>query len=278
MRIQFFSDLHTELGKFRFDKIVKRSNVVALLGDIGQAQSDIYLRTVTKFSELFEHVLIIAGNHEFYHKTSGYNLLLDHLSIDMSFPRQNVHFLENCHYDLECDNEKVRFVGATLWSNIPTVIHDTIRNKMNDYRQIRVFDPSLNAQHSYKAFRPLTPADTTRFHVETVDYFDTVFRDNTNNTNTIPPIDKVVVLTHHLPLQSLIHAKYERYSDVNCCYATDLQEKIKYWKQHQLVAWLHGHTHCATDMTFEGVRFASNPHGYPMEQDTGFEYDRYIDV
>jgi hypothetical protein len=186
---------------------------------------------------------------------------------------QNVHFLENSHYDLEYENEKVRFVGATLWSNIPVHLHDTVKNKMNDYRQIRVFDPSLNASHSYKAFRPLTPADTTQFHLDSVNYFDTVLKGG-----TLPPVDKVVMLTHHLPLHALINAKYERCSDVNCCYATDLQEKIKDWKQHRLVAWMHGHTHCTTDMTFEGIRFASNPHGYPMETGTGFEYDRYIDV
>jgi hypothetical protein len=50
----------------------------------------------------------------------------------------------------------------------------------------------------------------------------------------------------------------------NCAFATDLMELMD---GEKIQLWGYGHTHWFHDMTFNGTRVVSNPHGYPSRED-----------
>ena len=70
LKIQVCSDLHTEFyGCFENipdDIIVPKAPVLALLGDIGLAKTESLEKFLLLQATRFEHVLFVAGNHEYY--------------------------------------------------------------------------------------------------------------------------------------------------------------------------------------------------------------------
>ena len=88
--------------------------------------------------------------------------------------------------------------------------------------------------------------------------------------------EKVVVLTHHSPIVgdgilfsncilTLLGCSNPDYvygpsSVHNSAFSSDL---IAMMNGNQISFWGYGHTHWFHDMTFDGTRVVSNPHGYP---------------
>ncbi len=67
-QIQLASDLHLEKNSnIPFDQLIKPSAPwLALCGDIGYCEQEIYQNFIKWVSTKFEKVFVIAGNHEYY--------------------------------------------------------------------------------------------------------------------------------------------------------------------------------------------------------------------
>jgi Icc-related predicted phosphoesterase len=253
MKINLVSDLHLEFSNFVINND-NNADVLILGGDIMLAEKVNKLESEAgirfrKFlehvSNSFDHVIYIAGNHEFY---GGYWVKsLDELRTACS-QFSNVYFLER---DTKIINDVV-FVGGTLWTDMnkfdPLTLH-AVRDMMMDYRSVR------HDQHGYTSLRP---ADTCARHKETLEYIKLVVDQNKDK--------KCVVVGHHTPSFQSCAPEYANDHLMNGAYHSSLEEVIL--DRPQIKLWTHGHTHNCFDYMIGDTRIVCNPRGY--EQTNGY--------
>ena len=263
MKVALCSDLHLEFQDINIQN-TESADVLILSGDIlvaedlhnhpevhpmdpvnipnlGRRQA-IALRFrdfIKRCSFQFPHVVVIAGNHEFYH--GKWKASIQHLRDEYSkFP--NVYFLEQ---DFKVIDD-VTFIGGTLWTDCnngdPLTIN-ALSGMMNDFRVIR---------NDEKAYIKLKPENTVFRHRQTVGYFKTVLDDRKDS--------RVVVVGHHAPTFNSVHEKYRNEQLMNGGYASDLSEFIL--DNPQIVLWTHGHMHDPFDYMIGTTRVVCNPRGY----------------
>lgn len=232
--IMIAQDLHDHPASAALDQ-------AQIMGTLGsrQAQAVRFREFLLRVSERFEHVIYVAGNHEFYHGKWVQNI--DDLRKECAaFP--NVHFLERDTITID----GVLFVGGTLWTDMnrfdPLTLH-AVSSMMSDFQIIR---------NDAKGFRRLTPADTAERHDKTVNYIRTVLEQNRD----VP----TVVVGHHSPSQLSVHPHYANDRLMNGAYHSDLSELILDHPQIRL--WTHGHTHEDFDYDIGTTRIVCNPRGY----------------
>jgi len=262
-KLAICSDLHLEFGDINIQN-TENADVLILSGDILIAQ-DLHdfpeqnVRTaamlemlssrqekVQRFRDFmkrcsfqFPHVVVIAGNHEFYH--GNWKASIQHLRDEYNkFP--NIYFLEQ---DIKVIND-VTFIGATLWTDCnkgdPLTLH-SLSDMMNDYRIIR------NDEHNYTKLRP---AHTMHRHQKTLGYLKAVLPDLKDK--------KVVFVGHHAPTFNSVHERFLNEKLMNGGYASDLSEFIL--DNPQIKLWTHGHMHDPSDYMVGETRVVCNPRGY----------------
>ncbi len=257
MKIKVVSDLHLEFS----DVNIKNNDnndidVLILSGDIMLAEKlrkenseygKRFRDFLSRCSFQFDHVIYVAGNHEFYSSGKFYasvNELRDYCNTNFN----NVYFLER---DTKVIDDIV-FVGGTLWTDMnkfdPLTMH-AVRDLMMDYSAIR------NDKNGYI---PLKPSDTVDRFRQTRDYIMHVADENKDK--------KVVVVTHHSPSFQSVHAMYATQTLMNGAYHSSLEEYIL--DRPQIKMWTHGHTHHPFDYMIGECRVICNPRGY--EQEYGF--------
>jgi Icc-related predicted phosphoesterase len=263
MKVALCSDLHLEFQDINIQN-TEGADVLILSGDIlvaedlhnhpeihpmdpvnipnlGRRQA-IALRFrdfIKRCSFQFPHVVVIAGNHEFYH--GKWKASIQYLRDEYSkFP--NVYFLEQDSKVID----DVTFIGGTLWTDCnkadPLTLN-ALSGIMNDFRVIR---------NDEKAYAKLRPDNTVFRHRQTVGYFKTILADRKDS--------KVVVVGHHAPTFNSVHEKYRNEQLVNGGYASDLSEFIL--DHPQIVLWTHGHMHDPCDYMVGTTRVVCNPRGY----------------
>lgn len=267
MKIALASDLHLEFEDLNL-KNEQGAEVLILSGDILIAEdlhnhpdlnSDVVnivnipnlarrQSTALRFRDFikrcsfqFPHVVIIAGNHEFYH--GKWKASIQYLRDEYSkFP--NVYFLEQ---ELKVIDD-VTFIGATLWTDCnkgdPLTLH-ALSDMINDYKMIR------NDELGYTRLRP---THTAVRHKQTVSYLKTVLSDLKDS--------KVVVVGHHAPTKLSTHAKYQHavHHVMNGGYSSDLSEFIL--DHPQIALWTCGHVHDPHMYYIGDTLVAANPRGY----------------
>lgn len=154
MKLLILSDLHLELGGAYAVPADLDFDVVVLAGDIHCPGSKA-VRWAQKESTFGGRpVVLVAGNHEFY----GRELRSELDEMKKAAARSNVHVLDREHLDLD----GVRFVGCTLWTDFQLPVQQPgggsdvdldralldARERMNDYRQIKLTSPSWSANRS----------------------------------------------------------------------------------------------------------------------------------
>lgn len=268
MKIAIASDIHLEIADLNLRNTVE-ADVLVLAGDILVAQdlhdhpepqtpyppeiirtlgsrqikAQHYREFIKRVSFQFPHVIVIAGNHEFYHGkwVGSVQTLRNEYS---KYP--NVHFLERDIITIG----NITFVGGTLWTDCnkadPLTLH-TIGDMMNDYRMIRRDD---------MGYTKLRPAHTLGRYRDTLDYFKTVIDDRKDS--------KVVVVSHMAPSFMSIHEKYRHDRLLNGAYYSELSEFIL--DRPQIKYWIHGHVHTDFDYQIGDCRVVCHPRGY-----VGFE-------
>ena len=263
MKIALCSDLHLEFQDINIQN-TENADVLILSGDILVAEDlhnhpEVHPMDPTNIPNLgrrqatalrfrdfmkrcsfqFPHVVVIAGNHEFYH--GNWKASIQYLRDEYSkFP--NIYFLEQ---ELKVIDD-VTFIGATLWTDCnkgdPLTLH-ALGDMMNDFRIIR---------NDELGFTKLRPAHTAFRHKQTVGYIKTVLADRKDS--------KVVVVGHHAPTFNSVHEKYRNDQLMNGGYASDLSEFIM--DHPQIILWTHGHMHDPFDYMVGTTRVVCNPRGY----------------
>jgi len=282
MKIQIVSDLHLEFSDI-FIKNENGADVLILSGDIMVA-NDLYESPVPSTPYLpnevdyttkkgrasryrdflkrcsfqFNDVIVIMGNHEFYHGRwhASVQWMRDECS---RFP--NVHFLENDTKDIG----DVRFIGGTMWTDMnkadPLTLH-AVRDMLNDFKLIR---------NDQNGFIPMKPADTVERHRKTLQYFKFCLEGRPNT--------KFVVVTHHTPSFQSCAPQYSHDHIMNGAYHSELSEFIL--DHPQIKLWTHGHTHHAFDYMIGETRVVCNPRGYESfnwKEHTGWDPNKIVEV
>lgn len=275
MKVTYCSDLHLDVGPV--NPVLPGGDVLILAGDTCEVKEmrknmidrnglgivapnpdriNTFFREV---AELYEHVLIIAGNHEHY------NYVIDktHQRMRDELP-DNFHVMENDCFELD----DVLFLGATLWTDMnrgdPMTIH-AVKWGMNDFHVIRKFRTPTDAVR-------FTPHDAILAHERTLDYFKTILEMPHNLDK------KVVVITHHAPTGQSVDQRYRNDFLMNGGYHSRLDDFIL--DHTQIKYWIHGHTHHPMDyMVGDYTRVLCNPRGYTSKyaaEHTGWDPDAHF--
>ncbi len=246
-KMQCISDLHLEFYKTleKVPPIPVRAPILVLAGDIGYPTLPLYWEFLTKVSQDFEHVILVPGNHEYYHNNTQIykKRILSISKMDELIQGQlshlgltNVHFLQKSEVVLN----NIRFVGATLWSHIPAEHATEVMTSMADFRR------------SFSDAGTLQISDMNMLHADHVQYLKHALQTETNL--------KTVVVTHHMPSFRLIASEYEG-SNINCAFASSVLEELTVKPD----VWICGHSHRRTDVQLDGVRVIMHAVGYPDE-------------
>lgn len=235
-RIYAISDIHSEFYKSArevFDSIQWcAATHLVLAGDIGVVSTklNIYTDFLILCKKQYKNVVLIPGNHEYYHCHG------DRTSVEQKL--RNMCELVGVHYIHEKNIvvDGIRFIGHTLWS----LIEKEACSQISDFSH-RVFD----SQHAYVA----AYIDGYRFIEKEI-------------MNSLELPEPTVVVTHHLPSRRMIHPKFKHHTLLNSAFASDVTNtmhlgKVKYW--------FCGHTHEYCEMMAMDTKIIANPLGYPGE-------------
>jgi len=254
MRIFCLSDLHLEFygQKATFSEFWARflkpklttvaavADMLILAGDIGypypkeSMHAQNYRQFLKNCREMFPHVLVVPGNHEYYaggnlNPTADSRAMILKALRDICQDTGAILLQQN-----SISIAGIRFLGTTLWSDIQKPAFKA----MNDSRY--VFD---TVQDYQKAFR---------------DDYAWLCRELT------PP--PTVIITHHLPTKRLIHPRF-RDSSFHSGFVTDILEPMD---EKGLLTpltryWFCGHSHERVKVNFGELTLYLNPLGYPHE-------------
>lgn len=258
MKIAYCSDLHLEFGTIHLQNTMN-ADVLVLAGDIlvaddfdrnipndpnqilgpRQFTAVTYLDFIKSVSQEFPFVVVVGGNHEFYHGKWEKTLTLLR---DQYSKFSNIHFLEDSYWEYQ----DITFVGSTLWTNLnnadPLTCYQ-VRESMNDYRCI------VNDAAGYTKLKPHHV--TGRHHIS-IRYIE--------KTVEFSPDKKFFVVSHHAPSFASSHPYYDPSDKMNGAYCTELSDFILEYPQ--IKVWVHGHTHHDLDYNIGDTRILCNPRGY----------------
>jgi len=209
--IRVVSDVHLEHYKtppsFRDIITPSISDILCLLGDIGDPRQELYDNFITWCKQNFLIVLVIAGNHEYYNSTVDTTNNL----IQKICNKNGAIFLNNSVFI----DRNLAFIGTTLWAHVPEMAKKEVEHYLTDYRLIQ----------------GLTVETNNNMHRECVEFLD-------SSVKELKDKYKLIVLSHHSPsLSGTSHPPYEQRL-TNFGFSSDQSELIK-----QVDLWMYGHTH-----------------------------------
>lgn len=245
MRVFFVSDLHVEMQSGEmpkiFDKVFPtKDDVVVFAGDIANPRC---LKFFASFSKLFENVIYVPGNHEYYRGTYPTAIHLIRAEL-IRLNAGHVLVMDN----QSCTLKGKRFHVATLWTNFAgsPMVEFQAKQWINDFRAIAGMDTTVmkNAFKTSEAFlkKSVKPGD--------------------------------VVVTHYAPHLKSIHEKYGL-DTLNRYFVNDCSDVIF---QNKPALWIHGHTHSSFDYTVGETRVVCNPHGYGNENVGGWDRNACVEL
>jgi metallophosphoesterase superfamily enzyme len=218
------------------------------------------LSWIAHVAQKFQHVVLVAGNHDYYGSNlTNWSTKAEKYLDELQIP--NVHILDNSLW-IDRDTNTV-FCGGTLWTDMdrgnPLIKMKAPGTMIPDFAYIKWGT-------SYKRF---TVDQWMMEHYKTVAYINKVCAEHKDKN--------VVAVTHHLPSYSLCDDKYAG-EDSNHYYASSLDSLIE--NHNNLTHWIAGHTHSAGDLTINGTRCIVNPFGYVFtnerKENTGFEQGKFF--
>lgn len=252
MKIRILSDLHLEFAPITVDDADE--DLIILAGDIGiNIAGMLFAKKLAR--GLDKPVLMVAGNHEFYHdpmmrrytgiEPHSWESTLDNLRQVADHTDKVVKgeatFLENTVVEYE----GVRFIGATMWTDMKLFGDDPmvpflVQRSMNDYRVIW----SSETGEVLNAYQTITRHKESRaFIVKALDE---------------PFEGKTVVMTHHTPSGRSVPPKYTN-DKISAGYSSKMEDLIV---EYEPTLWCHGHTHNSYDYLIGTTRIICNPRGY----------------
>lgn len=267
MLVQYSSDLHIEfLTAEQIPKLFKNigADVLVLAGDIcainNPTDYDKFIVMLNYYTPKYEYVLMIAGNHEYYCTgTPSKDTCMDAVNRRLkalSKTYTNYIYLNCDTVTLTIKKKSYTFIGATLWTKVCIADRLTVQDKMNDYECIYTCKPSGIAK--------FTVADMQKLHAKHVLFIKKTLSELKGKKTS------VVLITHHKPVGDTTDEKKTVLTQAYECDITDLiVSPIK-------IA-IYGHTHVKYDKVINGVRYLSNPRGYPSQR-TKYDNDGCIEI
>lgn len=253
MNLHVCSDIHLDTWYlvYKEDYILDlfehtKGDILILAGDLGEYinfKENYFIKFFDTISKNYNHVILLAGNHEFYNSQLYYNLLDDFYDSYSNFT-----FLEK--QSIVIDDQQ--FIGTTLWSDLSFVknnIKEKLAANINDYHLIR----------RYTNNKKITHEDTQ------IEFFH-------NKIYLLQNIvEGSVVITHHAPSTQSISPHYKT-NVLNPWFASNCETVIALTSPR---LWIHGHTHDKLDYNIGETRIVCNPCGYPNEYN-GFSIKQII--
>jgi Icc-related predicted phosphoesterase len=255
MRIQIFSDLHTDVASIKAITVRQDVDVVCVAGDVAQGADNAFevLRRIVPASV---PILFVMGNHEFYGRFHGEELA----AARALAPSYAITLVEN---DVTVIGNNVRFCGGTMWTNFrlfgdhnAAAAMNASRYGMNDHRRIGW------SKQPWERFRP---QEALVLHEQTRRFVADVL--------ATPHHGPTVVLTHHAPHYRSVPERYA--SDIlSAAFASDLSDMMSASagsapdlrdSSRADRIWIHGHIHSSSDYVVGTTRVIANPHGYGGE-------------
>jgi Icc-related predicted phosphoesterase len=244
MRLQIFSDLHVGVAPIKPITIAADVDAVIVAGDTCEGIEKAF-RTLRSIVPEHIPVIMVAGNHEFYH-----GFVPDELAAGRALARSyNVCFLEN---DVAI-MKGVRFVGCTLWTdyrifgekNVPAIMN-ACASGMNDHRLIGW------QKRPWLRFRP---QEAALLHYRSRAFLSDTLADRFDGPT--------VTITHHAVHWKSIQQRYVSDPVTAAYLASDTMETLLVGAQPALI--VHGHVHHSVDYRIGATRVLCNPHGYGTE-------------
>jgi hypothetical protein len=200
--------------------------------------------------------LYTPGNHEYYGEVVQ---KVDQYLQELADEIPNFHFMNPGHVVID----DVVFIGATLWTDLKggdPLIKQIAQYSMNDYRRIKY-------RRSPDATYAITPTVTCEINAQHRKYLaETV----TSFAIRSHKPWKIVVFTHHPPLEECAKNKFYQADDpLTFAYCnTGLEPLIEMCDY-----WLHGHIHNWSHVEFNGCQIIARPRGYNGHQIEAKHYD-----
>lgn len=275
-RLYYISDTHHErLNQSRSSDInifaSGKKNIrsfLALCGDIGDPFDDKYENFISRHAKRFEHVFILAGNHEYWTKKRTMDEVETQIQLVVS-KFNNVTFMYKNQFLLE----DTIILGCTLWS--PVDKRAAIYSK--DFRNIMVADPTAKFGKRMLKFTEIAETHNTykmwiEQSLKEIAMQNAKCLDHPPGFNPLPT-KKVIVLTHHAPSNEMIDkSNYNDDEHLPQMYASSCEYMFK----APLIGWISGHTHDCRTILINGIPSISNCYGYPG-QSTGVSSSRYLE-
>ncbi len=233
VKIQYISDIHLEVRPSKFKHILTPcADVLILAGDIGHPFRRTYEQFLNWCSLKFKNVILIPGNHEYY----GSSLKKGKKRLKRLCKKYNISLLDRDVLEFP----EFVILGTTLWSNIPEKYSFDVLFTVNDYKCIE--DISLNVVNELYQRNRKWLAEKIKFY------------------KSLDKNLKIIVVTHHAPVENKTSAPKYRGNNTICAYSsdcTDLFDGVDYW--------IYGHTHYNATFKVGNTIITSNQRGYPKE-------------
>lgn len=217
MKIQILSDLHLEGGIPSWLQNFKAiGDVLVLAGDIVNARNISSLNLFNSH-DLGVPVIYVLGNHEYY--KGNYPETKDAIREYISEERLGITLLDNEIADLIFNGEKVRFIGATLWSTVSPLDEGDVSKYIADFRGM-IGDRSV-LQHNMNG----------EFSRGLIKYY----LENANRED----VDKIVVVTHFPPSWQAQEERFKS-SGMGSYFFNNMDDMILDLEPN---LWIYGHSH-----------------------------------
>lgn len=262
-RVLYMSDLHLEMEEWRPSRPnwsrflqpatphpsrgpmldnVGKVDLVILAGDIHNGlRGVVYADQVAKY--LQAPVVMVAGNHEYYHNDMA--TLLPALRQAVLKTKGRVSFLQNDIVTFDIGAERINVLGCSLWTDYllngdAEFAMQQAQRLMNDYNFIRLNEAMF------------TPLDAKGLHETSVGWLQQTL----NALAMQPGSGKTIIVTHHAPTG---HVLGRRQGIIGPAYGSEIIGKFA---SNPPALWVYGHTHVTHDGYVEGVHLVSAPRGY----------------
>jgi Icc-related predicted phosphoesterase len=262
IRVLYMSDLHLEMERWRLSvpgwadfmalhrgiarhpsrgpllHEAGKVDLVVLAGDIHNGlRGVVYAGQVSRY--LDAPVVMVAGNHEYYHHDMA--ALLPALRAAVRKTDGRVTFLENAAVRFTVAGESLCVLGCTLWTDYR--LHgDALAAMLYAQRQMN--------DHNFISLGPLpfTPWDALALHQASLRWL--------HEALALPERHKTIIVTHHAPSGLVLGA---RQGAIAPAYGSDI---VHQFSARRPDLWIHGHTHYRHDSVINGIRLVSAPRGY----------------
>jgi predicted phosphodiesterase len=247
IRAWIISDLHYELisREVRND-LPQPANIDLLIvaGDYHRAP-----RAIDHARAQFPEVplIMVPGNHEHYKTGLSVAKSIERMRLDAKTDRETnariTYVLENETVELTFREEKIRIIGATLWTDFAL---------LNDFAGHASYAASAMDDFVYirgEVEFELSPLETVAWH--------NASRAFVRGELERPFDGKTIVVTHHLPSMRSVSPRFKE-DPLTPAFASSCDDLLDLGAD----LWVHGHTHDSADYMAGKTRIICNPRGY----------------